>query len=154
MWNLDSEIRFDDEELTIFMKKYVSEGYHVYVGTDSQGVQGKYVFATAICMHHPEKRDGVCYFWKKVRHRREEFHNLKQRMLKEATLTLIAAQFVRENIPDANIEVHFDISSEEKFKSNKSMSLITSYAKGFGFQYKIKPNAWAASGAADSHCKR
>ena len=75
-------------------------------------------------------------------------------MLKEATLTLIAAQFVRENIPDANIEVHFDISSEEKFKSNKSMSLIASYAKGFGFQYKIKPNAWAASGAADSHCKR
>ena len=154
MWNLDNEIQFDDDELTIFIKKYVSEGYHIYVGTDSQAVQEKYVFATAICMHHPIKRDGVCYFWQKVKYGREIFHNLKQRMMKEATLTLMAANFVRENIPDANIEVHFDISSEERFKSNKSMSLITSYAKGFGFQYKVKPNAWAASGAADSHCKR
>ena len=75
-------------------------------------------------------------------------------MLEEATLTLGAAHFIRENIPDAEIEVHFDISGEEKYKSNKSMNIITAYAKGFGFKFKIKPEAWAASGAADNHCKR
>ena len=154
MWNFDNEIRFDNEQLTNFLKKYVSEGYHIYVGTDSQAIQSKYVFATAICMHHPIKRDGVCYFWQKVKFPRAKFHNINQRMLEEATLTLSAAHFVRESVPNAKIEVHFDISNEEKYKSNKSMNIITSYAKGFGFKYKIKPNAWAASGAADNHCKR
>ena len=153
MWNLDNEIRLNDEELAIFLKKYVSDGYHVYVGTDSQAIQHKYVFATAICMHHPVKRNGVCYFWQKVKYPRTRFYNLKQRMLEEATLTLGAAHFVRENVPEAKIEVHFYISGDEKYKSNKSMNIITSYAKGFGFEFKIKPNAWAASGAADSHCK-
>lgn len=153
MWNLDCEIRLNDDELADFIKNYVSKGYHIYVGTDSQAIQNKYVFATAICMHHPVKRDGVCYFWQKVKFPRKKFHNINQRMIEEATLTLAAAHYVRENVPNANIEVHFDISNDEKYKSNKSMNIITAYAKGYGFDFKVKPEAWAASGAADSHCK-
>lgn len=154
MWNFDESVRFNDEELLIFIKNYVSKGYCVYIGTDSQAYKEKYVFATAICLHHPELRDGVCYFWQKSRHPRKKFHNLKQRMLEEATLTLAAADFIRESIPKADIEVHFDIASDENYKSNESISLVTSYAKGYGFKYQIKPNSWAASGAADNHCKR
>ena len=154
MWNLDVDIQYNDLELLNFLKKYVCEGYYVYIGTDSQAVQQKYVFATAICLHHPIMRDGVCYFWRKKRQPRGNFHNLTQRMLAEATLTLEAAQFVREALPKAEIEVHFDIASDENYASNRSVGVVTSYAKGFGFNYKIKPESWAASGAADSHCKR
>ena len=82
------------------------------------------------------------------------FDNLQERMLKEATLTLLVAQNLKEKIDGINIEVHFDVSSNEKYASHRSVSLITSYALGFGFKYKIKPNSWAASGAADGHCKR
>ena len=154
MWNLDNHIRYNNDELLFFLKKYVSDGYYVYIGTDSQAVQEKYVFATAICLHHPVLRNGVCYFWQKKRLPRAKFHNLTQRMLEEAAFTLKAAQFVREEFPDAEIEVHFDIASNEKYASNRSVGIVTSYAKGFGFKYKIKPESWAASGAADSHCKR
>ena len=154
MWNFDQETRFDDQEMCNFVQNYVNKGYSVYVGTDSQAVQNKYVFATAICLHHPVKRNGVCYFWQKVKFRREQFGSLQERLLKEATLTLLVAQNLKSTIGDVDIEVHFDVSSDEKYASHRSMSLITSYAKGFGFKYQIKPHSWAATGAADGHCKR
>tara|TARA_B100000287_G_scaffold435591_1_gene504752 strand:+ start:3058 stop:3522 length:465 start_codon:yes stop_codon:yes gene_type:complete len=154
VWNFDDDLRFGDEELYNFIQNYVNKGYSVYVGTDSQAVQNKYVFATAICLHHPVKRDGVCYFWRKVKFPRTKFNNLQERLLKEATLTLLVAQKLKENINNVDLEVHFDVSSDEKYASSRSMSLITSYALGFGFKYQVKPFSWAASGAADGHCKR
>lgn len=154
MWNFHDDLRLTEEEMRIFIQNYVNEGYYVYVGTDSQAVQNKYVFATAICLHHPIKRDGVCYFWQKVKFSRGKFNSLQERLLKEATLTLVVAQDLKEKIKDADIEVHFDVSSDEKYASQRSMSLITSYALGFGFKYQVKPFSWAASGAADGHCKR
>ena len=154
MWNFDEDTRFDNQQLCNFIQDYVNKGYCVYVGTDSQAVQNKYVFATAICLHHPIKRDGVCYFWQKVKFCRGKFNSLQERLLKEASLTLIVAQDLSEKVKNIDIEVHFDVSSDEKYASQRSMSLITSYALGFGFKYQIKPNSWAASGAADGHCKR
>ena len=154
MWNFHDDLRLTEEELCNFVQNYVNDGYSVYVGTDSQAVQSKYVFATAICLHHPVKRDGVCYFWQKVKYPRKRFNNLQERLLKEATLTLVVAQNLKENIKGIDIEVHFDVSSDEKYASQRSMSLITSYALGFGFKYQVKPFSWAASGAADGHCKR
>lgn len=154
MWNFHDDLRLTEEELCNFVQNYVNNGYSVYVGTDSQAVQNKYVFATAICLHHSVKRDGVCYFWQKVKYPRKRFNNLQERLLKEATLTLAVAQNLKENIKGIDIEVHFDVSSDEKYASQRSMSLITSYALGFGFKYQVKPFSWAASGAADGHCKR
>lgn len=154
MWNLDKDTKLSDEELYEFLQNYANDGYHVYVGTDSQAVQEKYVFATAVCLHHPTKKDGVCYFWTKERHLRKRYYNLQQRMLKEASMTLEVAQQIRENTSNIEIEVHFDIASDERYASHCSVNLITSYAKGYGFKYKIKPESWAASGAADGHCKR
>jgi len=154
VWNFDESTNFTEEQVLKFVQNYVDQGFYVYVGSDSQAVGEKYVFATTICMHHPIKRDGVCYFWQKKRFPRKMFDNLQERMLKEATLTLLVAQNLKEKIDGINIEVHFDVSSNEKYASHRSVSLITSYALGFGFKYKIKPNSWAASGAADGHCKR
>jgi len=154
VWNFHDDLRLTEEELCNFVQNYVNDGYSVYVGTDSQAVQNKYVFATAICLHHPIKRDGVCYFWQKVKYPRKRFNNLQERLLKEATLTLVVAQDLKEKVKGIDIEVHFDVSSDEKYASQRSMSLITSYALGFGFKYQVKPFSWAASGAADGHCKR
>lgn len=154
MWNFDKYTRFSDEELYNFVQNYVNLGYKVYVGTDSQAVQENYVFATAICLHHPIKKDGVCYFWQKKRFSKRKFNSLQQRMMKEATFTLLTAQEIKEKVKKVDIEVHFDVSSDENYASYRSLSIVTSYAKGFGFKYKVKPDAWAASGAADGHCKR
>jgi len=154
VWNSNNNKIISNEEMIEFLKEYVSRGYHIYVGTDSQSVQEKYIFATAICVYHPEKRSGGRYVWKKKRYSRKDFFNLKQRIIEEATLTLTEADMIREKLPNASIEVHFDVSNEEKYKSNESVSVVTSYAKGYGFKFKIKPDSWAASGAADNHCKR
>jgi hypothetical protein len=154
VWNFDEETKFNNQQLYNFIQNYVNEGYCVYIGTDSQAVQSKYIFATAICLHHPIKRDGVCYFWQKVKFVPGKFNSLQERLLKEASLTLCTAQELQEKVKNINIEVHFDVSSNEKYASHRSAPLIISYAKGFGFKYQIKPNSWAASGAADGHCKR
>ena len=154
MWHFDQQTEFTEEELIDFLREYVKNGFRIYVGSDSQAVQERYVFATAVCLHHPTKKDGVCYFWTKEKHSRQKYISLNQRMLQEATLTLTVAQEIRENIPEAYIEVHFDVASDENTLQTRLQDLVTSYAKGFGFEYKIKPDAWAASGAADGHCKR
>ena len=63
------------------------------------------------------------------------------------------ARMIREELPDIKIEVHCDINSDEKFPSSRLNQSARGYVDGCGFVYKSKPNAWAASGCADTHTR-
>lgn len=153
MWNFGKNEIFSQDEMLNIVKNYSAEGFKIYIGTDSQAVGDKYVFAVAICVHHPVKRNGVCYFWQRKKHDRTDFPALVKRLLHEATLSVQTALLIRDYCPDSDIELHFDVASKKIYKSNRYVEYITSYARGCGFKYQIKPHSWAASGAADGHCK-
>ena len=58
------------------------------------------------------------------------------------------------NIPHNNIEVHIDASPvEAKMKTSRFIEMLQGYVTGAGFNYKIKPNAWASQTIADRHSK-
>ena len=119
MWHFDQQTEFTEEELIDFLREYVKNGFRIYVGSDSQAVQERYVFATAVVSIIRQKKMVFVIFGLKEKHSRQKYISLNQRMLQEATLTLTVAQEIRENIPEAYIEVHFDVASDEKYASNK-----------------------------------
>ena len=56
--------------------------------------------------------------------------------------------------PEATIEIHLDISSSDKGEKTSSYAdMLIGYAKGVGFECKVKPESFAASSIADKHSK-
>ena len=51
------------------------------------------------------------------------------------------------------IEVHCDINSKPQFASNRFNAGANGYVTGCGFNYRCKPDAWAATGVADWHTR-
>ncbi len=153
LWNGGNDTQFDTKQLIEELKSYISEGFCLYIGADSHFVSNKCVFATAICLHHPINRDGVVYFWKRERFHREKYSQLSKRLLEEANFALQTAILLNSYLPNAKIELHFDISPEKKNKSSKFVDIITKFALGCGYKCQIKPYSWAASSAADWHCR-
>ena len=50
-------------------------------------------------------------------------------------------------------EIHEDINSNKKYRSNDMLKSIVGYIEAVGFKPIIKPNAWVASTIADSKTK-
>lgn len=78
--------------------------------------------------------------------------NLKLRLLQEVTYALEAFSHVHEAIGDRRFEIHLDIASDPQWESNVAMSEARGYVLGVsGKEPEFKPNALAASFAADAH---
>lgn len=62
---------------------------------------------------------------------------------------------LKEALPDANIEVHLDISENPKHGSSCAAKQAAGYILGV-CQIKpvMKPHAWAASSTADNFCRK
>ena len=50
------------------------------------------------------------------------------------------------------LEIHADINPDPRYDSNKALQSAVGYILGMGYEFKIKPDAWAASTAADRKC--
>ena len=49
------------------------------------------------------------------------------------------------------MEIHADINPDPKWESNKAMSAAVGWVIGSGYDFKVKPNSWAASYAGDRY---
>ena len=59
-----------------------------------------------------------------------------------------------ELCPNIKIEIHLDVSASDKKAGTSHISdMLVGYAKGAGFETKIKPDAFAAASIADKHSK-
>jgi predicted RNase H-related nuclease YkuK (DUF458 family) len=50
------------------------------------------------------------------------------------------------------LEIHADINPSTKYESNKALTEAVGYILGMGYNFKIKPESWAASTGADNFC--
>ncbi len=50
---------------------------------------------------------------------------------------------------NVELEVHADINTDPRFKSNTALNEAMGYIKGMGYQFKAKPDAFASSSCAD-----
>lgn len=146
---------FDLEEV----KKFIvdsSETTSIYIGADSERYRGKddqwYAdYTVAIVVHRDSSRG--CKVFGKVdterdydkRHDRPSY-----RLMNEVYRASQMYMDLFESIGDRHVEVHLDINPDEMHGSSCVIQQATGYIRGMcGFAPKVKPEAFAASYAAD-----
>ncbi len=148
------------EEIILYMQKKPGKNYDVIVGCDSSSDEDP-LFPVAIVVLR--KGEGGRFFLKKIhfkKNERKRFKNWKMRILEEVTLSCELALVLREKLEgrilslgDANYEfryIHADIGKNGATKD--MIKEVTGLIRGNGFEPKIKPQAYVASGVADKYC--
>lgn len=132
-----------------FIKEH--DGAMFFIGTDSQNYSKRKVcvFTTALIAYHMGKGGAIIIHRDKVPH----MESLRQRLLMEAMRSLETAWFVNIKIPDKSfIGVHLDVNQSLKYKSGQYKDELVGLIVAQGFSCKTKPDAFAASFAADKKC--
>ena len=153
-WNTGSKDIIEFNDIIEQIKKHTLLNGTVYIGTDSFFIKNKCIFATAICLYGADNQQGGRYFYTKNRINKNIFPELSLRMIKEAENTINLANHIVELIPTAKLELHLDISPQEKNEGTSHLAkMLVGYVKGSGYECKIKPDAFAAASIADKHSK-
>lgn len=137
----------------------------LYLGADSvRFKKGKDAFAkvTVVGVIHLAGSKGCQVVGKTSTHQIYDKNLAKpqHRMLTEVqalvdTYILLEDALVEHNMVNVDIEVHLDIASDEQFGSNCAAKAAAGYVLGLcGVSPVLKPNAWAASTAADLFPKK
>jgi predicted RNase H-related nuclease YkuK (DUF458 family) len=146
-----------DEELA---KGYILS---VSIGTDSQKAEkGTYKFATVILIRTSQDLGGVIVGRGGMIVATTYYHGFKQtnkelvneRMVYEVGKSVEVAYEIAPllDLYEIPLEIHADINPDPKWESNKALQQAVGYILGMGYEFKVKPDAWAASNAADKKC--
>jgi predicted RNase H-related nuclease YkuK (DUF458 family) len=152
-WHTGSGYEISLNEVKEQLAKHISDGGKLFIGCDSFLNSNKCVFATALCLHGRPGQQGGTYFWYRRNIHAKKYQNFGFRMFQEAYNALGLALWLTEQFPDAEVEIHIDISSDPDQKSFKYGNALSGMIKGAGYTVKRKPNAWAANAVADKHSK-
>lgn len=142
----------------------------VSIGTDSQRAgKGTYKFATVIMVRMQEDLgDGVTVgrggmlisstYYKDFKGKGitkiKDKDIVNERMVYEVSKSVEVAYELATllDVYDIPLEIHADINPDPKFESNKALQQAIGYILGMGYDFKVKPDAWTASYAADHKC--
>jgi predicted RNase H-related nuclease YkuK (DUF458 family) len=119
--------------------EHITDDTKVYIGCDSSVSKGEATYIVALILY----RKDFCKIYKKI-YKLPDYGNIKARMLQEAAYAIETA--LELGVP---AEIHLDINPNPKFKSNAALKEALAYVRGMGLQAKVKPEAFAASCAAD-----
>ena len=76
-------------------------------------------------------------------------NNISQRLMQEVVFSAEIAEAIKDVVGDRVFEIHLDLSKNAIDRSNTIVSQATGYIRGLGFVPRIKPDAPAATSAAD-----
>lgn len=149
------------EEIISYIKEELSKEYDVIVGCDSSSEQDP-CFPLAVVVLR--KGHGGRFFLKKIKFSKEQnksFVNWKMRILREVMLSCQLALCLREKLEDELIRLESIPNYEFKYihadighngDTREMIKEVTGLIKGNGFEPKIKPESYVASGVADKFC--
>ena len=153
-WNTGSDKNIDFYEMLKILKDYVSNKSKIFIGTDSFISNQKVCFATAICLYGGNLPARYFFFKEKVN--KKPFSALVSRITEETRRSVeIGCMLMEEyNFNPANIELHLDVSPFSAGNATSKFSdMLKGYVQGYGFDYRLKPEAWASQSIADKHSK-
>jgi len=142
-----------DDILSILEKVSKSTNHKIIIGSDSVKLGYNFIFTKAICVMNEDYYDRR-YFYCRTKIRDDSYLDLSKRLLKETTDSLDLAIQIRNNLNDANIEIHADVNPDSKHLSSKYKNMISGYISGCGFDVKVKPLSFVASSIADQHTRK
>jgi predicted RNase H-related nuclease YkuK (DUF458 family) len=126
----------------------------ISIGTDSQVRKHYCTFSTAVCLYGADNQSGGRFFVCRENHKKEIYSSLIQRIAAEVEASIKLGMRLQETNSKIEIELHLDISSSDKKEGTSRFSdMLIGYARGAGFECKIKPDSWAAATVADRYSK-
>lgn len=153
-WTTGGGMVMSLEEVLEVIRKHSLANGQVSVGTDSFIRKNECIFSTAICLYGATSQQGGRYFINKFKLDASVYKTLLQRILAEVQNSVELGTSLLEINPNLSIELHLDISEAGKNRAtSKFADMLVGYAKGAGFNYKVKPYAFAAACVADKHSK-
>ena len=152
-WITGSGVNIDFYEILKLLKEHTTKGSKVFIGTDSFVMNKKVCFATAVCVHL--QGSGRYFFFKDFLPKK---HNsaLISRITEETKRSIEVGCLLKDeyNFDSSLIELHLDISPKGSDNATAKFSdMLKGYVQGYGFDLRIKPNAWASQSIADRHSK-
>ena len=80
---------------------------------------------------------------------------VNERMIAEVGKSIEIATLIAPLLDeyDIKLEIHADINPNPKWESNKALSAAVGWILGSGYEFKIKPDAPAASNCSDKFAK-
>ena len=119
----------------------------VCIGTDSQ-VKGKETEFATVIVFLREGHGGFMFIHNEKT--RQQF-TIKERMLMEVAKSIEIAYELCNlfTVYNVDMEVHADINTNQRFKSNDALKEAMGYILGMGFAFKAKPEAFASSSCAN-----
>ncbi len=137
----------DTVEHIIIEEQAAGYELQICIGTDSQCVQGRMEIATVIVF----RRIGKGAFMLISKDSMPDQYSIKERMLIEVSRSIEVAYPLCDifDLYDVPMEIHVDINSSPLYKSHVAMKEALGYILGMGFDYKLKPDSFASSSAAD-----
>ena len=128
----------------------------LHVGSDSQQVGKDTEYVTVVILHKPPKGGRVFFCRERIPRVRE----LRERLWKEVwrstelAMELTTSPDVGKSPTEITVKaIHIDANVDPKHKSSKYVEELVGLAMGQGFNAVVKPEAWAASHAADHAVK-
>jgi len=137
-----------DEVRKAIKREYeIGNKLKVCIGTDSQ-IKGEITDFATVIVFLREKKGAFMFIQQE---RTKEKMSIKRRMLEEVQRSIGIAYDLSGllDIYNIGLEVHADINTDPKFKSNKALHEAMGYILGMGFVFKAKPEAFASSACAN-----
>jgi predicted RNase H-related nuclease YkuK (DUF458 family) len=154
VWFTGTGIQIAFNDIVDSVRNHCQLGGKVFVGSDSFLNKDKCTFTTAICLHGAKGQSGGNYFVRRKKFPKSKFNSLVHRITIEVNQSVELGLQLLEHCPRLSIELHLDVSApEKKMATSKFSDALVGYARGAGFETKIKPNSWAAAAVADKHSK-
>jgi predicted RNase H-related nuclease YkuK (DUF458 family) len=137
-------------DLIPYLKEKIAsaDDIKIYIGTDSQNIGGKTVYASVIVLHYGNRGAHVVYSKTKVDRIRERFAKL----WREVEISMEVAQYLRENDINATY-IDIDLNPDPRYGSNNVLRAALGFVESMGYVARCKPDALAASYCADKLCK-
>jgi len=155
-----------EEYLENLIQTEMTDGFmwKISIGTDSQRDGRRYKFATVILITVKENLGDGVYVGRGGKIIENTFHHqvykrnkegVNERMLIEVSKSIETAYKIAPILDKYGIkmEIHADINPNPKWESHKALSEAVGYILGMGYEFKIKPDAWAASYGGDKYAK-
>lgn len=118
----------------------------IYIGVDSKPHKGFTTFGLAVVVHIESSKGG--HMFVEVS-KTDKIRSVRERLMKEVEMVVDASMILLDIVGTRGFQVHLDINPDPKYKSNSIAKEAIGWVEGQGFEYKIKPESWAATHAAD-----
>jgi predicted RNase H-related nuclease YkuK (DUF458 family) len=125
-----------------------NENVRIYIGTDSQNIGEKTVYATVVVLHYGNNGAHVLYSKTTFPRVKDNF----TRLWNEVEYSLeVAEELYNGGLPRADY-IDLDYNPDPIYRSNSVLRSALGYVESMGYKARMKPDAAAASCVADAIC--